>query len=1381
MRSSQQKHQWSRFWIPFDSDVSLDYDGFPVDPEGEFARYYSSSHILASFDDVPALVLLGEPGIGKSTALAEECDRLKSAGIAVFYRELNRYETDTALIDDLFRNPQMQEWYIHPDAQLVLLLDSLDECRLSIPRAARIIARELEKLPRERLKFRITCRVADWPEEMTDALNELWPTQRGSEVSHVIRLSLVPLRRKDVMQAATDRDLNASAFLEEIRRVEIASFASHPHTLNMLLDIYRDGGCLPSCRAEIFEQGCLHLVTENSRSRKNDGRRGRVEPALRLPIAGRIAALLLLSQKNAILLDDAIQLKENALSIVDMLGGEESGGGLAQRVNDESIREVLDTTLFSGRGEQRLGFAHQSHMEFLAAWYLKKRGLDSERLLRLLRFAEDGHVPPQLGELAGWLAEMDGAVFAALANSDPLILLRSDSAALKDEQKTVLVEKLLDAITRREASDRDWELRKHYPKLSHPGLAGQLEPLLLDNSCPVAARETAIEIASANRLSAMGAQLIELALNIDEPLRVREEAAQAATELADKTTLGKLRLLVFEENFKPLLARALWPEYVSTQEMFDFIALAKSIRVLGGEQYQPECWVELFSAEDMRVALAWIRYADKSSAHHNLQKFKDVVMAQAWTMFQNEEGIRGSFAETVWVCLQRYENIFNREGGELELAHIQPSIHRQSLLRLLLARAMEQASEDAGFLLPRGFGEFLRDESIAPWLLAMYRANSEISSRKIIARCIHHALNYQSSPSLIDEAVNLAADDRPDIESPLSDVISSLFKPWWLDDEWVQDIRERHLKRQNAKPCLSPPPAHRVEDALKEYESGSKDAWMRLWQELDLEDDAVGYGGWRHRVIFDMPGWKRLTLDDNFRVRQCALGWLDGQTLTEADLYLENSYSYRHISTYLALDLLIRQDQEALRQFPAGRWLEWAPAVVRYRFGNTKEAREALLRLGFELAPDAMLATFRRELEREMSEGARLFMMHHELNLLWDGRIAALLHELLEQDELKPNHREDLLGILMEHGDHAAIDAALHLFIAAGGDDSLRYAHLLLNHMVSEMWPALWSRMVEDEHFGKEFMLGAASRGYSFAFLNKLDEPQLAKLYVWLETHFPQAEDIPRPEGVYTPTSRDDVAHLRGNCVSHLTVRGTQAALVELHAICKHFPGYDWLWHQYVKAKEKNRELNWQPIPPSELLDFLQRADSRLVRNAEELAEAVIASLLRLQGKLKGETPLAPFLWNLDDNENQGRPKSEDRMSDFVLHHLRADLPLLVVNREVQVQNLKETGIGERVDLKVETRDASGNPMTLIVESKGCWNDGLLTAMEQQLHDRYMKQTHADAGIYLVGWFACDRWKAGPKKTACQKHTSLDALREKLIRQASNLSCVRVFVLDATY
>jgi len=42
-----------------------------------------------------------------------------------------------------------------------------------------------------------------------------------------------------------------------------------------------------------------------------------------------------------------------------------------------------------------------------------------------------------------------------------------------------------------------------------------------------------------------------------------------------------------------------------------------------------------------------------------------------------------------------------------------------------------------------------------------------------------------------------------------------------------------------------------------------------------------------------------------------------------------------------------------------------------------------------------------------------------------------------------------------------------------------------------------------------------------------------------------------------------------------------------------------------------------------------------------------------------------------------------------------------------------------------------------IVEMRGCWNKELMTAMEEQLKDRYLKNNPSPYGMYLVGWFTC--------------------------------------------
>ena len=245
----------------------------------------------------------------------------------------------------------------------------------------------------------------------------------------------------------------------------------------------------------------------------------------------------------------------------------------------------------------------------------------------------------------------------------------------------------------------------------------------------------------------------------------------------------------------------------------------------------------------------------------------------------------------------------------------------------------------------------------------------------------------------------------------------------------------------------------------------------------------------------------------------------------------------------------------------------------------------------------------------------------------------------------------------------------------------------------------------------------------------------------------------------------------RDGCVGQLSAAATVQSVAVLQSLCDRFPGQHGLVESLLSARSALRERNWCPIRPSMLLQFLERTDAHLVRNCAELTNAVLASLARLQRLLQGDTPLAPFLWNVERDQRSGRPKGEDRLSDFVLHHLRRDLPGSVIDREVQVRNLRESGIGERTDLKVETRTADGSPLVLIIETKGCWNQELMSALENQLKERYLEALGTAHGIYLVGWFGCEFWVDEPKKRACLRHAeSAAALLSELERRTTRLS-----------
>lgn len=200
------------------------------------------------------------------------------------------------------------------------------------------------------------------------------------------------------------------------------------------------------------------------------------------------------------------------------------------------------------------------------------------------------------------------------------------------------------------------------------------------------------------------------------------------------------------------------------------------------------------------------------------------------------------------------------------------------------------------------------------------------------------------------------------------------------------------------------------------------------------------------------------------------------------------------------------------------------------------------------------------------------------------------------------------------------------------------------------------------------------------------------------------------------------------------------------------------------------------------MLKFITKRGTRLVQNGDQLLEVVTESLQRLEGKLQGETPAAPDLWNERDDGTY-RPKDEEAFSDYVKRHLQEDLEGrgVVVNREVVIRRGEGPGRGERTDVHVnavvrDPRVEEHETVTIIIEAKGCWYYHLFKAMETQLVGRYLRDNQCRHGLYLVGWFNCPQWddEDRRKKTAARRDPR--EVQERLETRATDLSQENLYI-----
>jgi predicted NACHT family NTPase len=347
---SKQIYPWKRFWYPRSADFLLTDRGYLADPDGEYGSALNPEAL--SFDnirDLPCLVLLGEPGIGKSTAL--------QSSQAVLQFDLGAFQTDTSLTNAVFSNSIMQAWS-QGTGILSLALDSLDEGRLAISNIAKILLREFNQFDVSRLRLCISCRTADWPHTLEEGLQNLW----GEQNVHVYQLA--PLRRQDVALAAQTNQIEPSAFLTEVEQREAVPFAIKPVTLEFLLTSFKRRQSFPATKAALYLDGCRNLC-EPSEVRRDAGWQGDLSADARVRIAARIAALTIFGGFSAVWNEaDRGDVPDGDITLRRMAGGAERVQDIEIIVDEHALSEVLDTGLFASSGSNRLGWSTTPMLNF---------------------------------------------------------------------------------------------------------------------------------------------------------------------------------------------------------------------------------------------------------------------------------------------------------------------------------------------------------------------------------------------------------------------------------------------------------------------------------------------------------------------------------------------------------------------------------------------------------------------------------------------------------------------------------------------------------------------------------------------------------------------------------------------------------------------------------------------------------------------------------------------------------------------------------------------------------------------------------------------------------------------------------------------------------
>lgn len=1241
--SLKRHYNWRRYWRPRGAPIHFSGDGFLFGP----GKYNPRILPFEQIADAPVLVLLGEPGIGKSVAMKAERDVIDQAaaqaGDQVLFRDLRSYGTREQVINKVFGHPKFLAW-ASGTHRLHLLLDSFDECRLEVKQLAAVIADELRDYEdaRSRLILRIASRTADWSSLLETALTEIW----GSDA--VQAYELAPLTQDDVRVAAAEEDIDSEQFLSDVHHRGVGPLASKPLTLRLLFNLYRhQGGRLPLTQAELYAKGCKLLAGETSQSYLEAGHVGNLSSTGRMVVAGRVAAVTIFGQKDAIWTGaDFGDVPEGDVILEDLSGSSEIADGKSFEVDAAAIDEVVHSGLLTSRGIGRLGWAHLTYAEFLAAWYVTRLELTTEQVLSLIIHSGDpeGKLVPQLHETAAWLAGMRPDVFQEILLREPKVLLQSDVAAADTASRAALTASLLNLYEEERDFDTDWFGGLRYGHLNYPDIASQLRPYIKDREKGLMVRRVAIEIAGACKVRELQSDLVDVALFEAENIDIRRSAAHAVTEAGDAETKAKLRRLAeggagadTEHGLTAIALEALWPEQLSAGELFPLLTTPGVDDSSLYGSFLANGIAKHLKPEDLPTALGW---ADSQGSYHYLNYYVGILVNQimllAWENI-SAPGVLEAFARSALLRLQKHDPIVEERNAETSFsAALNGDVEkRRLLLRTMLL--MIDEPEKAGLLLQYWRTPIARADDV-PWLLKNLLEETDQARQLAWASVIRACWRF-GDPDQLD-LIYRACQVNP----AMAHTFRYEFRVVPLDSREAEEGRKleamRHERNESEEieerhEPPNPAPAVRISRLLAASEADDTDAWWHLNIWLRATEDGTSGVIEEEPDLRNYPGWERADLPTRRRLLAAAKKYLlerDAQTVEWID---RTDIIYRPANAgYRALRLLLAEDTAFVLALTADIWKRWAPITLAYHMpfevsDEEKDVQRRLVGMAYRHAPEDIINTLMVELDRNNRERGSV-TIPEALAECWDQRLREAIKAKAEEPDTQPLSLYHLLRALATHeGDDVRAVAESFLREPLPADPTAKRkavvaAYFLLESYPRVSWPIVWAIVERDAGFGRSIVerIAPALGGRSIRLVDHLSAGELADLYIWAVRQYPYTED-PDTKGFHQITTREMVARWRDSLVYHLKDLGTPEACDALQRVLVTLPDLKFIRRLLLEAQSLLRRRTWRPPAPTEIIKLSAEQLERVLLREERLrAEEVFRAIWVLECALEGDEEL---------------------------------------------------------------------------------------------------------------------------------------------------------------
>lgn len=1170
-----------RFWSRSGEPVPINQEGY-LHARAHWKWLSRQLFTLMDLSAEPCVLLLGEPGMGKTRSITQHVEELRGYVSSRDQVALLMPQHDPLLhtLRDVFQTQAREE----PESVLHLFIDSLDEYLWLDRAAAAHLGRMLAQLPaplRARLRLRIVCRTQQFPKALLERLSQLWNNS-------VTCYELAPLQYEDVEREA--KQLPGSVgqhFLRELTLKRLGGLASRPITLNMLLKLVQCGA-LPTNRTDIYARGCKLLCTEPDPERTHITHRSdSQDPARRLALAECAAAAMLLCLKQSIWTGSEPASAPDEVTVFDLV---ESMNQLSEpplRVTDNELRSLMeDSALFAKAGSARSGFSHQTYQEFLtASWMAKQPFHDSEQLLLLAPAASPGQVAQPFYEVAAWLASLREGVMERLSRQQPKLLLRSDLTAANPEWRRQICGQLLAQYADQKLHIIDWDVG-NYHVLAHPELAPQLEPFLASRQKNHTVRQIAIYIAHGCREHALAPALLQLAQDASEEPKLRRAAVRALIDLNDARVLTELRPLVDllpeqdpDDEIKGMVLSALWQHgEIKPASVLSLLSPPRQPNLHGNYQGFIAELGETWPEDALPDALVWVSaQPERERLTFSFRRLLDAILRKGFQRII-VPAVRAALVKAVSTRIEHYEDPFANEDIPADGDLLDSSDdHRRELIKALV-----ETSEISQSILQRvGMGirrqPWIRKSDL-DWLLA-HLAEASIPRRVRWARLIgdlthiyHDSLDdrvYEASCRYTEMLESLPGDFKP--------VVIGSDAARMMQEQYQQrlELKRKRQKRAAARDVKSPPPPplpERIALAFSHSAEQREHPWCRLEYELRFDKD----GNAKHDLdtvgVLKGEGWTESDAVTQKRLLEAAVDYLK-TTLPPSEPYQYHhnvtTTSWQALLGFRALQLLFEAAPESLRTLDGETFARWMPVLVNYPLASGWSHLPKLLGVAYRQASDSFLAALIARCERESASLGISLRMDH-LRECWDEHLARRMSDWMVASVISPSLLHSLLTALLDAQPelfHALAQSLIPAKVHEPGlerERAIAAGSVLLRSGTSTAWDMLAPAVKSDP----QYILSLVEFGSWYreeTWPDSLPDNALGILYILLRRRYPDREDDGTPKRLtsdevrylYQPREVPPervMEELRDRLLSVLIKRPRQSSLAALESMIAAFP-----------------------------------------------------------------------------------------------------------------------------------------------------------------------------------------------------------------------------------